>query len=80
MLGKVVPYVGTSGLLYEELTPERVVVSIRNRKPHIIAVQQQGRQPPATQAIHHPSSNRAFARSAEPRNPDHLGLMSQCYH
>ena len=32
VLGKVVPYVGTSGLLYEELTPERVVVSIRNRK------------------------------------------------
>ena len=26
------PYVGTSGLLYEELTPERVVVSIKNQR------------------------------------------------
>jgi len=35
IFGKVVPYVGTSGLLYEELTPERVVVSIKNqRKVH----------------------------------------------
>ena len=32
VLGKVVPYVGTSGLLYEELTPGRVVVSIKNRR------------------------------------------------
>lgn len=31
ILGKVVPYVGTSGLLYEEITSERVVVSIRNQ-------------------------------------------------
>lgn len=29
----VVPYVGTSGLVYEELSPEQVVVSIRNRRP-----------------------------------------------
>ena len=27
ILGKVVPYVGTSGLLYEEITSERVIVS-----------------------------------------------------
>ena len=33
ILGKVVPYVGTSGLRYEEVTPTRVVVSIRNRRP-----------------------------------------------
>lgn len=33
IFGRVVPYVGTSGLRYEELTPERVVVSIRNRRP-----------------------------------------------
>jgi acyl-coenzyme A thioesterase PaaI-like protein len=33
ILGRIVPYVGTSGLRYEELTPERVVVSIRNRRP-----------------------------------------------
>ena len=32
IFGKVVPYVGTSGLLYEELTPERVVVSIKNQR------------------------------------------------
>ena len=32
ILGKVVPYVGTSGLLYEEITPERVIVSIRNQR------------------------------------------------
>ena len=31
ILGKVVPYVGTSGLLYEEITSERVIVSIRNQ-------------------------------------------------
>ncbi|MBK6757112.1 MAG: DUF4442 domain-containing protein [Moraxellaceae bacterium] len=31
ILGKVVPYVGTSGLLYEEITSERVIVSIKNR-------------------------------------------------
>lgn len=33
IFGRVVPYVGTSGLRYEELSPERVVVSIRNRRP-----------------------------------------------
>ncbi len=33
IFGRVVPYVGTSGLRYEELTTERVVVSIRNRRP-----------------------------------------------
>ncbi|MFZ5559966.1 MAG: DUF4442 domain-containing protein [Pseudomonadota bacterium] len=33
IFGRVVPFVGTSGLRYEELSPERVVVSIRNRKP-----------------------------------------------
>lgn len=33
IFGRVVPYVGTSGLRYEELTSERVVVSIRNRRP-----------------------------------------------
>jgi acyl-coenzyme A thioesterase PaaI-like protein len=32
IFGKVVPYVGTSGLLYEEITPERVVVSIKNQR------------------------------------------------
>lgn len=32
ILGKVVPFVGTSGLLYEEITPERVIVSIRNQR------------------------------------------------
>jgi acyl-coenzyme A thioesterase PaaI-like protein len=32
ILGKVVPYVGTSGLIYEEITSERVIVSIRNQK------------------------------------------------
>ena len=31
-LGRFLPYVGTSGLLYEELTSERVVVSIKNRR------------------------------------------------
>lgn len=33
VFGRVVPLVGTTGLRYEELTPERVVVSIRNRRP-----------------------------------------------
>ena len=33
LFGRVVPYVGTSGLRYEELSTERVVVSIRNRRP-----------------------------------------------
>lgn len=33
VFGRVVPFVGTAGLLYEEITPERVVVSIRNRRP-----------------------------------------------
>lgn len=33
IFGRVVPFVGTSGLRYEELSPERVVVSIRNRRP-----------------------------------------------
>ncbi|HEX4869962.1 MAG TPA: DUF4442 domain-containing protein [Moraxellaceae bacterium] len=33
IFGRFVPFVGTSGLRYEELTPERVVVSIRNRRP-----------------------------------------------
>ena len=33
LFGRVVPLVGTAGLRYEELTPERVVVSIRNRRP-----------------------------------------------
>jgi len=29
----VVPLVGTAGLRFDEITPDRVVVSIRNRKP-----------------------------------------------
>lgn len=33
VFGRVVPYVGTSGITYEELTPQRVVVSIRNKRP-----------------------------------------------
>lgn len=33
IFGRVVPLVGTAGLRYDELTPERVVVSIRNRRP-----------------------------------------------
>ncbi|MDI1302323.1 MAG: DUF4442 domain-containing protein [bacterium] len=33
IFGRVVPLVGTASLRYEELTPERVVVSIRNRRP-----------------------------------------------
>ncbi|MDE2593760.1 MAG: DUF4442 domain-containing protein [Burkholderiales bacterium] len=32
VLGNVVPYIGTSKLKFEELTPERVVVSIKNRR------------------------------------------------
>jgi acyl-coenzyme A thioesterase PaaI-like protein len=32
ILGTVVPYVGTSGLRYEKLTNNEVVVSIRNRR------------------------------------------------
>ncbi len=33
LLGSVVPLVGTAGLRFEEITSERVVVGIRNRKP-----------------------------------------------
>ncbi len=33
LFGKVVPFVGTAGLLYESLTSEEVVVSVRNRRP-----------------------------------------------
>lgn len=33
IFGRVVPFVGTAGLRYEELSKERVVVSIRNRRP-----------------------------------------------
>ncbi|MFX6755288.1 DUF4442 domain-containing protein, partial [Acinetobacter baumannii] len=32
IFGNVVPFVGTSGLRYEELTYNRVVVSVRNRR------------------------------------------------
>lgn len=32
IFGNVVPFVGTSGLRYEELTHNRVVVSVRNRR------------------------------------------------
>ncbi|WP_374316011.1 DUF4442 domain-containing protein [Aquabacterium sp.] len=32
VLGKVVPLVGTAGLRYDVITPERVVVSIRNQR------------------------------------------------
>lgn len=32
MLGKVVPMVGSAGLRFDVLTPERVVVSVRNRR------------------------------------------------
>lgn len=32
MFGTVVPFVGTSGLRYEELAAHRVVVSVRNRR------------------------------------------------
>lgn len=31
-LGRVVPLVGTAGLRYEEITPQRVVVRIRNQR------------------------------------------------
>ncbi len=33
LFGKVVPFVGTAGLLYESLSSEKVVVSLRNRRP-----------------------------------------------
>ena len=33
MLGRVVPMVGTAGLQFEEVSSQRVVVHIRNRKP-----------------------------------------------
>lgn len=33
MLGRVVPMVGTAGLRFEEVSSQRVVVHIRNRKP-----------------------------------------------
>jgi acyl-coenzyme A thioesterase PaaI-like protein len=32
LLGKVVPLVGTAGLRFEEIRPDRVVVSIRNQR------------------------------------------------
>ena len=32
VFGKVVPFVGTSGLLYEEISETRVIVSIKNRR------------------------------------------------
>jgi acyl-coenzyme A thioesterase PaaI-like protein len=32
LLGRVVPLVGTAGLHFEEITPQRVVVSLRNRR------------------------------------------------
>lgn len=32
VLGRVVPYIGTSGLRFEELSAQRVVVSVRNRR------------------------------------------------
>lgn len=32
IFGQVVPFVGTSGLHYEEVTPNRVTVSVRNRR------------------------------------------------
>lgn len=32
VFGNVVPFVGTSGLRYESLSPARVVVSVRNRR------------------------------------------------
>jgi acyl-coenzyme A thioesterase PaaI-like protein len=31
-LGRAVPYTGTSGMRYEVMTPERVVISVANRK------------------------------------------------
>lgn len=33
VLGRVVPFVGTAGIIYEELSCEKVVVSLRNRRP-----------------------------------------------
>lgn len=33
LLGRVVPMVGAAGLRFELLSPERVVVSVRNRRP-----------------------------------------------
>lgn len=33
LFGRYVPYVGTSGLIYEELSAERVVVTVKNRRP-----------------------------------------------
>lgn len=32
VLGRAVPYIGTSGLRFDELTAQRVVVSVRNRR------------------------------------------------
>ena len=32
VFGRVVPFVGTSGLLYEEISETRVIVSIKNRR------------------------------------------------
>ncbi len=32
LFGKYVPYVGTSGVKYEEISPEKVIVSIKNRR------------------------------------------------
>lgn len=31
--GKIVPFVGTAGLVFEEITPNKVVVSIKNQRP-----------------------------------------------
>lgn len=33
VLGRVVPFTGTAGLRFERLTPEQVVVSIKDRRP-----------------------------------------------
>ncbi len=33
VLGRVVPFVGTAGIIYEEISCEKVVVSLRNRRP-----------------------------------------------
>lgn len=33
IFGRVVPLIGTAGIVYEELSPERVTVSLRNRRP-----------------------------------------------
>ena len=32
LLGNVVPFLGTARLRFEEVTPERVVVSVKNRR------------------------------------------------